>query len=152
GRSARRAGRAGGGGRRRRSWRGSDRRRSKGRKPWLPGPARESSRFARIIAGHPRLCIPGGGHRGRADRAPVSASSSAGGALPNGRTPEVFCFAPHSLQGHVFLTPQPLPLELGRRPVAQRGVDPLAVVHVIQESTELAVRVGEVAVLGQIDL
>jgi hypothetical protein len=57
-----------------------------------------------------------------------------------------------SLQGHVFLTPQPLLLEFGRCQVTQQGVDPLAVVHVIQESTELAAYVGEVAVLGQIDL
>src|SRR6266699_3422036 len=42
---------------------------------------------------------------------------------------------------------QPLLLELRRGQVAQRRVDALAVVHVVEEPTQLPQRVGEVGVL-----
>src|SRR5215471_3997790 len=43
----------------------------------------------------------------------------------------------------------PLLLELGRRQVAQRRVDALAVVDVVEEPSQLPQRVGEVGVLRQ---
>jgi hypothetical protein len=43
-------------------------------------------------------------------------------------------------QDHGFLPPQPLLLEYHRGQVAQRRVDSLPIVHVVQEPTELATR------------
>lgn len=55
-------------------------------------------------------------------------------------------------QGHGFLPPQPVLLELHRGQVAQRRVDPLPIELVVQEPTELGVSIGVVTVLGQVDL
>src|SRR5262249_47899762 len=59
---------------------------------------------------------------------------------------------PRSVHGHGFPTPEPPLLELAGGQISRRRVVPLAVVDVVQEPTELAVRIGEVPVLGQIDL
>src|SRR5262249_12126546 len=48
--------------------------------------------------------------------------------------------------------PEPLLLELGRGQGTQGRRDPFPVVHVVQEPPQLPVRIGEVAVLGQVDL
>src|SRR5215470_12461279 len=55
---------------------------------------------------------------------------------------------PRRLAGTLAL---PLLLELGRRQVAQRRVDPLDVVHRLDEAAELLPGIGEIAVLGQGD-
>ena len=77
-----------------------------------------------------------------------AASFGAESTPMNGLTPKVVDFGPWPLQDHGFLAPQPVLLELGRGQVAQRRVDPLPIVHVVQEPTQLAVRIGEVPVLG----
>src|SRR5512144_3104866 len=81
-----------------------------------------------------------------------AASSWAERAPPNERTPEAVGSGPCSWQGHGSLPPEPLLLELHRGQVAQRRMDPLPVVHGVQEPTQLAVGIGEVPVLGQVDL
>src|SRR5215467_361527 len=47
------------------------------------------------------------------------------------------------------LLPAPLLLELLRRQVAQRRMDSLAIIHLVEEPTQLPQRVGEVEVLRQ---
>src|SRR5262245_38911786 len=75
----------------------------------------------------------------RADRIALEASPDndapflAEVAVASGRPPEAVGLGPWLLLGRDFLLPEPLLLELGRGQVAQRRVDPLPFVHVVQE-------------------
>jgi hypothetical protein len=90
-----------------------------------------------------------GGRPGRNPRRRVPLSREAHDQTAGHRSPLI---SGALLPGHGLLPPEPSLLEFGRGQVSQRRVDPLPVVDVIEESTELAVRIGEAPVLGQIHL